>query len=197
MPEAEAIVKVTHVVEIVEITSTTTENAIEISILILARNASFAFSLAGSNKDMTHPHDMMQEGFVFASPCQQKENLPSSLLQPFIPKRKPATFHHPPFILSSLFADLVNFGIMSISQTAETPLLSGGIITIDTIKAPTQVRMRRTKSKQRTICLVMPCHPSLFYLFDTCIKCHVVMRIAKILLPARKLLCLQNIYRNS
>ena len=173
MPEAEAIVKVTHVVEIVEIT---TENAIEISILILARNASlFAFSLAGR-----------VQGFVFAS-CQQKENLPSSLLQPFIPKRKPATFHHPPFILSSLFADLVNFGIMSISQTAESPMLSGGIITIDTIKAPTQVRMRRTKSKQRTICLVMLCQPSLFYLFDTtCIQCHVMMRIAKILLPARK-----------
>ena len=138
-------------------------------------------SLAGSNKDMTH------HAGVRVCILPTKRNLPSSLLQPFIPKRKPATFHHPPFILSSLFADLVNFGIMSISQTAESPMLSGGIITIDTIKAPTQVRMRRTKSKQRTICLVMLCQPSLFYLFDTtCIQCHVMMRIAKILLPARK-----------
>jgi pyruvate kinase len=34
---------------------------------------------------------------------------------------------------------------MSVSQTGDIPLLSGGNITIDTIKNPTQVRMRRTK----------------------------------------------------
>jgi len=41
---------------------------------------------------------------------------------------------------------------MSVSQTGDVPLLSGGGITIDTIKNPTQARTRRTK----VICTLGP-----------------------------------------
>jgi hypothetical protein len=37
---------------------------------------------------------------------------------------------------------------MSVSQTSEEPLLSGGNITIDTIKNPTRLASRRTKGKE-------------------------------------------------
>ena len=41
---------------------------------------------------------------------------------------------------------------MSVSQTSDLPLLSGGNITVDTIKKPTEVILRRTK----VICTLGP-----------------------------------------